>query len=427
MADTVVASPATYSGQSLHGHGLMVWISEQTGYFFYMDNVTARIRYKKTTTGPAGFAAATPVTVSSPADPGNISALLSVMYDRDFGNDSTGTVIHIAWGDQDLDVFKYRRLDTSDDSLDTVQTLVTPVGPVYSGEIAECSFTKTANGRIILFYHFGPDEGSTGVIYSDDGGDNWSGPLATAPPYPGSTNRASSFLFPWVHWDGANEDFALVQWDSQANTFKVHVYDWSAGTYTAASMGGTEYTSNTNSNFAATYRQSDGHIFASGFDVVSNIADFWEISSTGQGNITTTEKGSLVTWTGYGSYSIGLTCVQKTGAIIGWYAIAPGIDATVQDAFRRDYTDAGGWGTPVQYTENLNKYYQRPAAYPLTINTAQGGNLCLMQWENDQRDYVLNETNSEAVTPGGGGGGGEDTPGVPILDPTYVQGIVTIT
>ncbi|MFA4835040.1 MAG: hypothetical protein WC749_03070 [Dehalococcoidia bacterium] len=110
--DAEATIDASTTGTDLRGKNkpVMVFISDQIGYMFYVDGNNATYVYSKTTNGGVSWGVA--VAVCS----GTSCNGAAIWYDRWTPGDDTGNYIHMVFEDADADDIIYDRLNTADDS-----------------------------------------------------------------------------------------------------------------------------------------------------------------------------------------------------------------------------------------------------------------------------------------------------------------------
>ncbi len=206
---TVNTTSASHNGST----PTTVFISDQTGYTFYIDS-TGSCVYSKTSDG--GTSWGTPVTVDSQTD----CLGVGVWYDRWTPGDTTGTYIHIVTFDSGSDDLWYTRLDTSNDTLtSTVNATGAGQGGTFSAGANLPSITKGTDGVLYM----GIQDGSDSFVIKSADGTTWT--EAGTNPF----DTANDFLI-LMPLSGGN--IMAIRWDISANDIQSKVFNgssWDAG------------------------------------------------------------------------------------------------------------------------------------------------------------------------------------------------------
>lgn len=128
---------------------LVVWLNDTVGYRFYRDSgSTTGMSYSKSTDSGTTWSAATSIT-------GTTGLIMSVWYDRWTPGDTTGTLIHIAYGESTSDDFFYKSLDTANADTLSAATVVNNTLNHVSGNVGDETLSISKNTNEVLFYTWG--------------------------------------------------------------------------------------------------------------------------------------------------------------------------------------------------------------------------------------------------------------------------------
>ncbi|MEK7638654.1 MAG: hypothetical protein AAB388_00690 [Patescibacteria group bacterium] len=254
---TVDTAVSTASAEHLFLGSQTVFISDQTGYKFYVDS-TGVCAYSKTVNGGTSWGAA--VTIDAQTDCYSVA----VWYDQWTPGDS-GTNIHIVTADPGNDDTWYNRLDTTSDTRLLGTTPVSVVtGSGQGGSLAAGgnmpSITKATNGVLHIAVSDNTDSYVVECTSSCDLAANWSetgtNPMDLQPDH--------SLLLPL-----SGGDLILIQRDISADDLRSKIWDDSLGVW---SLTWTNIDNNAIENatydpgFAATVNVSSGDIFLTYID-----------------------------------------------------------------------------------------------------------------------------------------------------------------
>lgn len=390
LGDTDVI--AQVAGMTTGARQRMIWISPTVGYLFYIEDGTTIPKYKKTTTGPPGLAAATPVTIGSSVGGTNDSGMAAVWeLEHQYALDN---VIHIFYVNNDDTNLYHKSLALDTDTLSAEHTVHGYVGGI-SVHGWSISSTVTSNGDIYLIFKGGSDTGDWKLYRSQNDGVSWTA-IGGQPPMPATTVIPSQVILPWIHWDGSSEDIVLISQDYTSDDVNVYVYDVSTTTWSSVQTIGDDgdYIHLNECAHSACYRASDGKIYgiANWYHSSPNGAGVrtFELSSSGQGNITITSKADMIPSVGEGrTYfdpAVALTIVQSTGKLYGWSLYDPGFaSSNFRVSFAEYDIGANTWTVASVWDESGGigaTRYARLISAPNSIATAEGGVVCPM-WYKD--------------------------------------------
>ncbi|AKM84815.1 MAG: hypothetical protein VE98_C0001G0358 [candidate division Kazan bacterium GW2011_GWA1_50_15] len=201
----------------------VVWVSDTTGYAFYIDDTTDTPAYKKTTNSGASWGGE--VELGTDQDWMDIA----VWYDQWTPGDTSGTYIymvaHETAGTNDDDVY-FKRLDTASDTLSPTGTTWTKIGDntvdmVYASG-GSPSIIKSTDNKLYALWFWG-DATASYKVYSaaDVGGSSWSD---TGFSMAGGIDHGQ--IFPL-----SGGDVMIVVHDTSATDLVSMVYDASAPTW----------------------------------------------------------------------------------------------------------------------------------------------------------------------------------------------------
>ncbi len=202
MADiTVTSTPNVGFGAEAKGQHGIIWDDSHTiGYFFFPnDNAPVEIRYVKTLDG--GETWGSPVLVSTAGLIANTA--FSLWYDRDTPGD-TGTLIHLAFHQDNSAKMVYRSLDTADDSLGAAVNITTASlsdPPVHIG------ITKGRGGELAVAWNSNSSVTRSDLRISIDGGATW---INRTDPWSSSGSKDHEFYLYPSDEDDPNDLWALV-------------------------------------------------------------------------------------------------------------------------------------------------------------------------------------------------------------------------
>jgi len=250
MAD--IAIDAAGTNTTLRGMRSLVFISQTTGYFFFVDGDTD-FYYTKTTNG--GITWGTPVSISGV----DTMAAFDVWYDQ-WTPGNTERNIHIWWfGNSTTDDPTYSRLNTVDDTLTTVA--VVAATSVASARGIFISGTRTRGGTLLCAFDL--DAGAEhGMYKSTNNGASWA---VMTDPVEATLDQA--FLFPANAAD-PNDAWLLYDDDSTAE-LTIKTYDDSGNSFSES--GALTFDNNATDltgqyGFGGSIRHSDGHLIFAFFN-----------------------------------------------------------------------------------------------------------------------------------------------------------------
>ncbi|KKM61542.1 hypothetical protein LCGC14_1530650 [marine sediment metagenome] len=342
MADIKVTPNGVTVSQNLRNlvHRL-VWTSITVGYYFYFTgttNSTGDIYYVKTTDSGTTWGSA--VQVNSDAS-SIIVRGLSTWYDQ-WTPGNSGDIIHIGWSDcteggiNAKAYFRYRRLNTSGDSLGTQRTVDTrDNGSRLRGYVGVPCVARSDAIYYLSYSGFGTDFGSW--KRSTDAGANWTTLSLTNV----TLQWASSEVRIVPGNDDDADDMYLVKW-SPGGLF-LYWYDYSGDVWTATVMDA-DVGSNS-INLDSCTRVSDKHSF-----VVYNLDDSHltleciEIT----GNTTSTQRTNILTDT-VAHTSIGIGIDPRNDLVVVYGGLEGGGSGI---GAKKSQDDGVSWTSETQVDED---------------------------------------------------------------------------
>lgn len=341
---TVDATVSTTQTEHTFIGSQSVFVSDQTGYKFYVDSTGVCV-YSKTTNGGTSWAAA--VTVDAQTDCSGIS----VWYDKWTPGD-TGNYIHIVTFDIGNDDLWYNRLDiTSDTRLLGTTPISTVINSGQAGSLNPGantpSITKGTDGTLYMVMSDNNDSYVVECSVSCDLITNWTetgiNPMDAQPDFP--------LLLPLI---GGN--MLLIERDVSADDIRSKVWNngtgaWDA-TWTTIDANAPE-NSTYDPGFAATINTETGDIYLAYVD--------WSTSGVIGGNNDSikTAKYSSNIWTSTGNV--------VTNSTLGLTGVAMGIDANNGNI----YVAYTGRTTPATATTG-NVYWASSTAAMSSWSAQQG-------------------------------------------------------
>jgi hypothetical protein len=390
MADVTIEGSVLSA--TARGQRSEVFTSENVGYQFFIDGADSDFFYLKTTDGGATWGG--PVEIDTDT---TIACLaFDVWYDQWTPGDS-GTKIHIAWMQSDIDGINYRALDTNGDSLGS-QVLAFDGATTATGSGVHCSIAKMRGGNLYIVTQI--DAGAEfALVRSTDGGANWG-----ARTNPIEAIGDFAFLFPGNESDA--NDAWLLYFDSSTTELTLKVHDDSADTNSESSVIAVTAASGNDLrrwHVGGSIRHSDGHLICTtttAYDLGSN--DHRVLDVNGSGSITE------------------LTAILSNTD--DHYLTAVFIDQTTNDIYvaylgKKDGSESLGTAVTVYYTKSTDggaswsagdTAYMEGAADNLTwICTPLMGPRFYVSWIRDSTILEGNAVNSltfGGAPPAGDGG-----------------------
>lgn len=327
MADDLIASDVI-AGASQSRDQRFVRTDVLTGYLFSIDT-SDRLQMHKTTDKGSTWST-TQITPNNSSRP-------TAWYER-WTPGRTGGLIYLAYmynGDT-----VWRTVDTSDDSLGSVNTCYNGVYPADNPLTLSISLSRGGNVCVAA------ESNSAGLQDRF-----WVGTTEKTTVWDGQDHI---ILLPGNEAD--NNDIYALYWDRSANEISIKHYDNSANTWSETSISGSMVDSSLK-QWGATVRHSDNHIFLIAWTQIgSTTADVlcWEISDA----TTITARTDVITNVGgaYGGISADLVMNQVTGSLYAFYS--HGDSASTQDVYYKVSTDGGvSWGAETAYSDAQTRWH----------------------------------------------------------------------
>ncbi len=385
----------------------VVFISDQVGYAFFVDDVADNVAYKKTADGGASWGSA--VALSGDMGTDKNWANLAVWYDQWTPGDS-GTKIHIAAAEVATDDIWYNWLDTNGDTmrLDSIEVFLQTTYTVASD--GGPSITKSTDGYLFVI-GFGD---GTGYIYkSTNSGDNWTDTAITTDEIDDADNAV---LLPL-----SGGDVLLIRFDWTADYVYSKVYDeatdgWDTGWTTIAYW---VHIGACLTPYGATLNKSTGDIYLAGNTKADDTTGILKAYKYSAGSWSTV--GTIVS-AGTEIFQVTLAIDENTGDLYAAYTKK--VASNQMSVHYKKSIDGGAtWGTesPQINTSNLKYKYIR--------TNFMSSERIYTVWYDDGNNYLLGDTIADITPPVGqtwylsGGGGYVMYKG----DTSKTAGTVTVT
>ena len=352
-----------------------------TLYAFYVDS-SADLYYKKSTDGGASFGSAQAIKTAT--------VVWLCIWATWWTSGKSGTKIHIAYADSDVDDVFHKSLDTSTDSLSAEHTVV-----------AGATITTTSSGGItysqgdnIHIAFMNDTSGTFRGHYVADAADEttW-----TSKANLGEADNDQIILLPANLADP--DDIWCLYWDISAGLITLKTYDFSLDSINpgeSATIVSATWTT-TSLQWTAAIRWSDGHIILVAWTGVLSTSDLVCFDITN--STTWTQKTDLLTNYGDNANSCGLLIDQNTDDLYVYLAHWNGTTALVR-YFKS--TDGGAnWAAIADYAETAiggTTYACMPDHG--TTNCRAG---CMFDNVVTTTNWYWNKVNSVAITAGGDG------------------------
>ncbi len=245
MADITIDSSVTTTTEITTTNRSLVWISQTTGYIFFVDS-GRDLHFRKTTDSGASWGTETTIRTGT-------IIKFCIWYDK-WTKDDTGTIIHIAFVDSDDSDITYNSFSTADDTLDGEVTVLAGTSS-GTGDFSTCcvSIVKSEGGNVYCGGWIDPD-GENGFL------------KATQSPATSFASRTSMAdgnavdriqLLPGNETD-TNDIWAIYQ-DVSANLITLKVYDDSGNSWSESSTIDGIVDNSAFWEFDSAMRNSDGH------------------------------------------------------------------------------------------------------------------------------------------------------------------------
>jgi uncharacterized membrane protein YgcG len=416
MADVVIDAAGDSNSNIRSGQAGPVFISNSTGYFFYV-NITADLAYRKTTNGGSSWDAEQ--TVKS----GTVPAF-AIWFDK-WTPGQSGGVIHIAYvdiPDTSSIILNYKSLTTGADTLssevvilDTTATGTALTSSFRSGSAdwAHCSITRAQGGNLYVSMgaHVEDAGGDTDVIVfyrSVDAGANWT--VRTTPFEGGVLASDTTLLCPANTSD--LQDIVTFYGDESANAVSIKMYDDSANTWTETAVANIGALSGLAWNVSMAVRHSDKHVllaFLNGTQAATTDIRFIDLTVNSIAAPTVTSMTSVINDTDQ-MQVCSIFINQRNDHIYVAYLKGGTWTDTVNVYYKRSDDNATTWGSETQINEDAIEDHRTVHVGHSTPGTGSG-RFYATWFDHDDNDWFGGFTNSIGFGGGGGGGGGQGSGG----------------
>ncbi len=280
----------------------------------------------------------------------------AVWFDKWTPGDN-GNIIHMCYGDEVLNTFVYRTLDTSNNTLGSE----VPVASVAVNESSSTclSITKTRAGRIVIAYD-GDGVGGNGCVKSDQ--------------YPVSSFSAINnglhegavsdyyALFPGNEADTA--DFCAGFWDRSAAGLSIKTYDDSANTWSEVSVGADGTMSHpavsSSTNWSIATRLTDNHAILVAWNGHNNAGlrlRTWDITN----GTTIAARADVIASSAANQFGAAVSLDGASEITTYYVGKNNGSESSTRKVYKKKSTDAGAsWGAETAVSDVL-----RPLAHVL--------------------------------------------------------------
>lgn len=386
MADVLVETLIVPSSEVHYRRIGPVWTDGDTGYIFFIDNMSD-VRYRKTTDGGANWAASVLVDATTAVG-------LDVWFDKWTPGDS-GTLVHIWWLEVAGHDVRYRTLDTSDDSLGTERLVFDGTSFEQGSRFDHAiSGTKAVGGNLYVQF-WGDNDGERGFYRSVDAGANWTSRTD------GADGNACDEVLCFPDDDSAdNEDIVMIYWDRSANALSIKKYDDSGNSWGETAIASSMNDSTIVMQMSAVVRHSDGHIIVAAWSALdSATADLrvWDITLA---TPTITAKTDVVT-DADDCVCVGLFIDQNNDDLYCAYLgneDGSEVWADTLTAFYKKSDDgAGTWGAQQAYQEGAADDERYICSGHSTPGSA-AGRFEPVWFNDDLVDLYVNKVNSVEIT-----------------------------
>ena len=384
MAELTVYNSVLANGE-LTTRRATVAASSTVVYFFYIDSADGELKYKKSSDGGANVGSAVAVSATSTVH------AFDLWFDK-WTPGNTGTLIHIAYNDQDADDCFYDQLDVSDDSLTgRVAAFASTAFNAGNDGLSNtfCSITRAQGGNL---YIVGSGDsqlaGPSWFVRSTDGGANWGN--RTSPIEGASSDQ--ELLLPGNTSD--TQDIACIYWDADADALSVKMHDDSANSWTETSIATSivDQAVSLTHQLNASIRHSDKHLIVvvhtnvdpnahsiNAYDVNPNVISSVPVSTLTQLDNSVDDAAGVA------------VCINQNNNDI--YVATIGLNDGSQtyggsvDIYYQVSTDDGStWGGQVQVSTTRDDH----RAVWADLGTPNG--LFLPFWHNDDLNDVLTDS-----------------------------------
>lgn len=238
-----------------------VFLSDLTGYIFYVDSTTDVV-YRKTVDGGKSWGSPTALS------PDKTWLDVAVWYDQ-WTMDDSGTKIHLVASESETDGIWYHAFDTNDESLDTDGWLnIFDVDAIAAGGAGTPSITKSTAGNLFIIGNGTTSLPTTQVVKvykSVDGGDNWAD--TSFSPSGGVQNTDQGQLLPLATGD----DVLLIYQDVSADSLLSLEYDEGTNGWTNEQTVDASFVDNGtyDAQWGGSYYKATGDIYVAGMNAIA--------------------------------------------------------------------------------------------------------------------------------------------------------------
>lgn len=393
MADIIVESNAS-SNQGRNVLKKLVWLTDQVGYDFFVNNTTARrVQWRKTTDGGSTWSAATTLFFD------NASTILSIWFDRWTPGDG-GSVVHVTRMEFAAGTAQYRAFDTDTDTVLSGKTDAGGTGvtgdAVDGWDEAQLDICKARGGNLYIRRHAKGTSIEHEFFRSTDGGATWT---TRADPTETYVNDEvdGALLVPGNETD-ANDIYA-IWFDRSAGELTIKHYDDSANSWSESSAvftGLTEFNGNQMMGYSASVRHSDNHIMVAVQSNPFNTADDLKFVDITNATTWTVKTDVYTNEDDHGGN--GVFVDQNNDDLYVAYVGHPG-DTTTDTTFNYKKSTDGGttWGSRTQINQGTG-YFRSSGIWAGMMALTAGGRFMPVWWETSVDDDRINKVNSVEIT-----------------------------
>lgn len=242
----------------------IVMVDGDIFFFFYMEDSTNDVRYRKSSDGGATWAAS--VLINAGAD--NQTALLSIWYERWTPGDTTGTKVHVIVDNRDTALGKeiiHRDVDVVTGSVSASHLIRN-----YSASGAAAGpadITKAIDGKVFCRFTAPPIPTGKDFVRSLNNGVTWASRTDIA-----GESGLSQTLFP-AQWRDDDADCCAISHAGGTGDIRLREYDDSANSWSSSDIvTGLSFVGSFRDR-GASIRLSDGHLIVVGLDINTAFTD----------------------------------------------------------------------------------------------------------------------------------------------------------
>lgn len=319
---------------------------------------------------------------------------LAVWYDKETPGD-TGTLVHVAWIEDQPNSARYVTIDVADGSVGTVRVVDATITPNSQGQLNRIAITKAVNGTLIVAFSTQTE------IKCYKSTDNFAtAPTAIADVYETATEEDWVLLFP-ANVDAG--DVCAMFWDRSADEISLKMYDDSANTWTefATRIAATAVDDAIHMNMDGAVRHSDSHVLVSWHSDDDTAGDDLQTADLTVDSIaspTVTAKTNVVTNKAE-SAQVSVFINQQNDDVYIAYLKGGTWEATVDVVFHISTDGMGSWGGEQSYSESAADDFRLVQA-GRTVGDA-GGRYQPSFFDDDQTEIAINETNDIEIAAAG--------------------------